>query len=800
MRRWSLLVVLVMMASVFALSIPFVSDVRAATLFVGGAGPGNYTTIQTAIDAASPGDIVYVFNGTYFENVVVNKTMSLIGESVDTTVINAGGVGDTVYLTASWANITGFTITGSQAGGIEAGIRLRCAHNCNVSGNNVSGNGFGITLLPAHNSTIAHNNLFSNSDNIAMYVSRSINTTIVHNTMSRNGIYVDGDLLEHWNSHTIDTTNTVDGDPIYYLKDAVGGTVPSDAAQVILANCSDWLVEDLHVDNSSVAIQLGFSSNNTIANNTAVRNRMGMLISDSRDNTVTGNNISDNYFGIIITGWEKNTVFHNLFMNNTMQAVGSGSNQWDNGYPSGGNYWSDYVGTDDKLGPDQDIPGSDGIGDTPYEQNFGDGMDTYPLMGPDPPSFVLPSQPRNLQAVEGNDHVNLTWEPPVSDGGLPVVNHSVYRGTSPGQGTLHVEVGNVTSFSDASVVTGVTYYYSVAAVTFVGEGPPSNEASATPADVPGAPSDLTAVAGNGRVDLIWHEPSDDGGSPITNYTIFRGTAPGQETYLTTIGDILSYADTGLENDMTHYYRVAAVNGIGTGARSNEVNATPLNQIPECVISSPSAGTVVSGDITVAGTSGDPDGSVVTVEVKMDDGPWTPVSGTVSWSYEWNTTSVADGNHTIHARSFDGTSYSAEVAVTVHVNNTVPPPEDDEDPMEGFMETWTWIALVFTIFWLSVFLVVAINAERKRRKRRLMDSEARALRPESKEEGAEPWKGPAERIQGYFFVVFVNAIIASSLFFIAWTVTGVTLLGGVLFLVVSFSLFAYYINVQMKEWR
>lgn len=105
-----------------------------------------------------------------------------------------------------------------------------------------------------------------------------------------------------------------------------------------------------------------------------------------------------------------------------------------------------------------------------------------------------------------------------------------------------------------------------------------------------------------------------------------------------------------------------------------------------------------------------------------------------------------------------------------------------------------------IVMLSVLLVGAIGSERKRRKRRKMDSEARALLPESKEDGAEPWKGPAERIQGYFFVVFVNAIIASSLFLIALTVTGVTLVGGVLFLVVSLSLFAYYINVQMKEWR
>ncbi|MCJ2556757.1 MAG: right-handed parallel beta-helix repeat-containing protein [Candidatus Thermoplasmatota archaeon] len=706
MRRWSLLVVLVMMASVFALSVPFASEVSAATLYVGGGGPGNHTTIQAAIDAANPGDTVYVFNGTYFENVVVNKTMSLIGESRDATIIDGGGTTRTAHLLASWVNISGFTFTGG-GGFLDAGVELDYAHNCNVSGNNVSGNGFGIALHRSDNNTFADNMLHSNFVNIALYVIYSTNATIIHNTMSENGIYLDGESLEHWNSHTIDTTNTVDGDPVYYWKDVVGGTVPSDAAQVILANCSDWLVEGLNVDNTSVAIQLGFSSNNTIANNTAVRNQVGVVISDSRKNVVTGNNVSDNYYGIHLPFSDNNTVFHNIFINNTRHVITSGPNRWDNGYPSGGNYWGDYVGTDDKLGPDQDIPGSDGIGDTPYQFPMDEGTDLYPLMGPDPPSFVLPSLPLRLQALDGDDHVNLTWEPPLSDGGLPVVNYSVYRGTSRGQGTFQAMGGNVTSFSDANVTIGVTYYYSVAAVTFVGEGP----------------------------------------------------------------------------------------------RSIEVPGKPGNLHPACTVTAPAQGSTVSGIAPINGTASDPDGTVAYVEVRIDDGRWMVVDGSTSWTISWRTRTSPNGNHTIYARSFDGTGYSAEVAVTVFVNNTaLPPPEDDEDPMADFWEFWTWAARAFMIVMLSVLLVGAIGSERKRRKRRLKESEARDERFESKEDGAESWKGPAERIQGYFFVVFVNAIVASSLFLIALTVSGVTLLGGVLFLVVSFSLFACYIMVQMKEWR
>ncbi|HEX9197907.1 MAG TPA: NosD domain-containing protein [Candidatus Bathyarchaeia archaeon] len=104
----------------------------------------------------------------------------------------------------------------------------------------------------------------------------------------------------------------------------------------------------------------------------------------SENDLVTGNNITAEYQGILLGGDTGISVFHNNVINNKVQASddSTGGNHWDNGYPSGGNYWSDYSGSD---------PDNDGIGDTPYVFNYS--QDSYPLMklfvaSPDPSPSV----------------------------------------------------------------------------------------------------------------------------------------------------------------------------------------------------------------------------------------------------------------------------------------------------------------------------------------------------------------------------------------------------------------------------
>src|SRR6266550_4884401 len=197
-----------------------------------------------------------------------------------------------------------------------------------------------------------------------------------------------------------------------------------------------------------------------------------------------------------------------------------------------------------------------------------------------PPPPTPPSAPQNLAATGGNAQVTLTWQAPASNGGSPITNYRIYRGLSPGTETLLTTVGAVTSYTDTAVTNGVTYYYQVSAVNNAGEGPKSNEASATPSAVPppptppSAPQNLAATGGNAQVTLTWQAPASDGGSPITNYKIYRGVAPSTETLLTTVGNVLTYTDGAVTNGLTYYYQVSAVNGPGEGAKSNEASATP----------------------------------------------------------------------------------------------------------------------------------------------------------------------------------------------------------------------------------
>jgi parallel beta-helix repeat protein len=290
--------------------------------------PDDYSTIQKAVDAAKPGDCIVVRNGTYYENVVIEKdNLALTGESKYATVIDGVGKENIAIAVVAASNVT---ITGFKVQNCAIGILMEDSNGTTVFGN------------------IIRNNTKAG---IAVWAQ-------VHHAANENMIV--NNILES----------------------------PTDASGILVfgANESEgW----------------GDSIRNTISNNTVMSGFMGIGLYSTTKNTLIGNIFSKSSARAVLWNSSDNMIFHNAFINNTYQTyIIDSLNTWDDGYPAGGNYWSDYVGPDLCSGFYQNETGSDGIGDTPYsmlifdyeENTIGMEYDGYPLMQPISIQFMMPGQ------------------------------------------------------------------------------------------------------------------------------------------------------------------------------------------------------------------------------------------------------------------------------------------------------------------------------------------------------------------------------------------------------------------------
>jgi parallel beta-helix repeat protein len=167
---------------------------------------------------------------------------------------------------------------------------------------------------------------------------------------------------------------------------------------ICLSGSSNNTISDNVITNSNYGIELYYTSNNNTIFGNAIRNNergvdMSFYQGSPTNNAIYLNNITNNEYGIYLESSNHNKFYHNNFVGNTKQVYLYDSiDYWDDDYPSGGNYWSDYTRVDLKSGPNQDLSGSDGIGDTPYVIE-GYIKDRYPLMNmkdiPEFPSFLI---------------------------------------------------------------------------------------------------------------------------------------------------------------------------------------------------------------------------------------------------------------------------------------------------------------------------------------------------------------------------------------------------------------------------
>ena len=172
--------------------IPTISSdesVFANILYVGGIGPGNYTTIRDAINDAGDGDTVFVYSGYYFETSDIDKQLNMIGEDKYNTIIDGGGRPDVFYITHDYVNVSGFTFQGCQSH--FGGCCLMGADFCTITDNIFMNNvGCGILLLlllSSHNNIISNNIIINNTEG-GIFVGGN-NNVILINQINDNGLY-----------------------------------------------------------------------------------------------------------------------------------------------------------------------------------------------------------------------------------------------------------------------------------------------------------------------------------------------------------------------------------------------------------------------------------------------------------------------------------------------------------------------------------------------------------------------------------------------------------------------------------
>ena len=283
----------------------------AALIYVDDEGSADFTSIQAAVDAASPYATIIVKNGTYTENVDVDRAVTIISESgPEYTEVKAANPKDSVfYVTADAVNISGFTVSGgselySSSTYATAGISLYEVKDCNISGNVLSDNYCGIYALGSENGTLNGNRAESNKFGIDL--SWSEGNSLRNNRMEDNSYNFA--IKSASTEQDIDESNTVDGKPIYYFVNESDLILDSgsDAGTVYCIDCQNVTVRDLNLTGNYYGLYLYNTTDSHVENISSSENRNGFYIRDSPGLNFTDNSASSNYYGFYIADskWE----------------------------------------------------------------------------------------------------------------------------------------------------------------------------------------------------------------------------------------------------------------------------------------------------------------------------------------------------------------------------------------------------------------------------------------------------------------------------------------------------------------
>lgn len=342
------------------------------TLYVGGSGPNNYTKIQDAINASNDGDAVFVYTGIYYENVNINKSITLKGQNKNNTIIDGGKVSNVVYITGESASINGFTIRngGYSNNNDLAGVKVRAKYvviNDNIILNNSY---FGIiieqTIIMAKAYLTISNNIITKNNNYGIYFNSDYNT-ISGNEISLNkyGIFLAGD-----SNYNMIISNTIESNANgIVLNGYIHGNFNTVKSNIIQDNSNGialWTSNSNNIEKNTITNNGGYgifleyrdendpdvyrrttSSYNNITGNFISGQTYGILIElESDNNIICNNNIKDNDWGLYTEVSNNNKIEKNNFIGNSKNAYFK--THWRYNIIFNQNYWDDWNGASKK--------------------------------------------------------------------------------------------------------------------------------------------------------------------------------------------------------------------------------------------------------------------------------------------------------------------------------------------------------------------------------------------------------------------------------------------------------------------
>ena len=344
-----------------------IQTANAEILYVG--NPGNYSSIQEAINNANDSDTIFVFNKVYLETInITTNNLTIIGEDMDNTIIDANKTGNAVNIKADNVTISNLAITNAN----NNGIYLELAKDIEISNCYIYDNGeSGVLINLSNNNTITDCFIESNGDS-GVLINSSNNNTIKDCVTESNGQY--GILLYASKAGQTTNNNNISNCEIFYNDYSgiritnefeIGGYSSADNNQI--TNCE---ISCNGYKGKSDQDQAGLSiSPKGKVTNTLVTNCVFYLPYSKYNVHIEGQIV------------ENNTIHHNNFLSEPGKVYDEEENIWHqqiNETTGEGNYWTCFDEPSEGAYDDD----SDGIIDDPYDIPGGNNKDHYPLAEP----------------------------------------------------------------------------------------------------------------------------------------------------------------------------------------------------------------------------------------------------------------------------------------------------------------------------------------------------------------------------------------------------------------------------------